>query len=155
MTDDLLRRAVRIAEDAIAHPGRGPFGAVVARDGEIVGEGANRVVAERDPTSHAEIEAIRAASARLGTHCLRDCVIYCSCEPCPMCYAAIRWARIPRVVFAASREDAAAAGFDDVVLHEEAARDWDERAIEHEQRDREAGREALVRWWDDADRMPY
>ncbi len=155
MSEDLLARAIRIAAEASTTPGQGPFGAVIARDGEIVGEGANRVVAVADPTAHAEIVAIREAGVRLGTHCLDDCVIYCSCEPCPMCLAAIQWARIPRVVFAASREDAAAVGFDDVRFLTEAAKDWGEREIRHEQRRREEGREALRRWAANPDRIAY
>jgi len=155
MSADLLARAIAIAEVSVGHPGRGPFGAVVARGDEILGEGGNRVVTDADPTAHAEIVAIRAAAERLGTHVLDDCVIYCSCEPCPMCLAAIQWARIPRVVFAASREDAAEVGFDDVRFREEAARDWDEREIRHEQREREAGREALRRWAEHPDRREY
>ena len=85
-------------------------GAVVARGGEVLGEGWNEVVKTSDPTAHAEIQAIREAARRVGTHDLGECTIYCSCEPCPMCLAAIYWARIPRVVFAASGKDAKAAG---------------------------------------------
>jgi len=155
VSEDLLARAIDLASRASAAAGQGPFGAVVARGDEVLGEGTNRVVEGGDPTAHAEVEAIRAACARLGTHRLEGCVIYCSCEPCPMCYAAIRWARIPRVVFAASRRDAAAIGFDDEALLAELARDWAGRPVEHEQRDREAALEALRRWEADPDRIRY
>jgi tRNA(Arg) A34 adenosine deaminase TadA len=144
--DDLLRRAIELAERH-SHDGRhGPFGAVVARDGVILGEGWNRVVARKDPTAHAEIMAIREAAGEAGTHVLEGCTIYCSCEPCPMCLGAIYWARIDRVVFAATAEDAREAGFDDAALYGEVGRGWDGRRIESEQRLREPGVEALRAW---------
>lgn len=98
--------------------GGGPFGAVVARDGVVLGEGSNRVTLERDPTAHAEVVALREACARLSTHELDGATLYASCEPCPMCLGAALWARVARVVYAATREDAAAAGFDDRRFHE-------------------------------------
>lgn len=96
----------------------GPFGAVVVRDGAVVGRGRNRVTATNDPTAHAEIVAIRDACARLRTFRLDGCVVYASCEPCPMCHAALLWARVDRVVYAATSADAAAAGFDDRTIRE-------------------------------------
>ena len=96
----------------------GPFGAVVVKDGVVIGRAANAVVANKDPTAHAEVQAIRAACAALGTFQLDGCDIYASCEPCPMCLGAILWARPRAVYFAATRGDAAAAGFDDAVFYE-------------------------------------
>jgi tRNA(Arg) A34 adenosine deaminase TadA len=109
--------------------GGGPFGAVVVKDGRIIGEGRNNVVPGRDPTLHAEVVAIRAACAALGTHDLTGAVIYTSCEPCPMCLAAIWWARIGEIVFANDRQDAAAIGFDDAAIYEEVARPLETRAL--------------------------
>jgi len=116
--EGFLRRAIELAIRA-AWEGGGPFGSVVVRDGSVVGIGANEVVSSTDPTAHAEVVALRAAATRLGTHLLTGCVVYASCEPCPMCLAASYWSRVDRVVYAASRHDAAAAGFDDADLYAE------------------------------------
>lgn len=107
-----LARAVALATENVAEGG-GPFGAVVVRDGALVAVGQNRVTRDNDPTAHAEVEAIRAAGRSLGTFALTGCTLYASCEPCPLCASAALWARLDRVVFAADRDDAAAAGFDD------------------------------------------
>jgi guanine deaminase len=109
-----------IAEAACgAKAGRGgPFGAVVVKDGSIIAKASNGVVATNDPTAHAEVQAIRAACAALGTFKLDGCDIYASCEPCPMCLGAILWSRVRAVYFAATRKDAARAGFDDAVFYQ-------------------------------------
>jgi guanine deaminase len=107
-----LEEAVRAAEQNVADGG-GPFGAVVVRDGRLVAAGVNRVTRDLDPTAHAEVVAIRAACAGLGTFDLAGCVLYSSCEPCPLCLSACLWARLDRVEYAADRRDAAGAGFDD------------------------------------------
>lgn len=119
-TDDEAHLALAITE---AHTGvtlgeGGPFGAVITRNGVIVARGHNRVLKTNDPTAHAEVVAIRDACARLGTWSLDDCVLYSSCEPCPMCFSAIHWAKVPKVFFAASADDAAAVGFDDRFLYD-------------------------------------
>ncbi|HED66617.1 MAG TPA: nucleoside deaminase [Planctomycetes bacterium] len=111
-TDRFLEEALRLAEES-ADSGGGPFGAVVVRDGEIVARGANRVLADLDPSAHAEVVALRGAARALGTHDLSGTILYASCEPCPMCLGASLWARVDMIVFAADRRDAAAAGFDD------------------------------------------
>ena len=98
--------------------GGGPFGAVIVRDGELVAEGQNRVTRDHDPTAHAEVQAIRAAGRALGDFSLAGCVLYASCEPCPLCVSASLWARLDRVVFAADRDDAARGGFDDRAFYE-------------------------------------
>ena len=115
-----LERAVEAGRAGmLAHRG-GPFGAViVGPDGEVVGEGCNCVTSSNDPTAHAEVSAIRDACARLGTFLLGGCVLYTSCEPCPMCLAAAYWARLDEIVFGATREDAARAGFDDAFIYDE------------------------------------
>lgn len=107
----------------------GPFGAVVVRDGQIIGEGWNRVLETNDPTAHAEIIAIRDACARLGTYDLGGAVLYTSCEPCPMCLAAIYWARIGHIHYGNARQDAADIGFDDAVIYDEIPKSPTERQI--------------------------
>lgn len=107
-----------MAEDNVRNGG-GPFGAIVVKGGKIVGEGVNRVTRNNDPTAHAEVVAIRDACEKLGTFQLEGCDIYTSCEPCPMCLGAIYWARPAKVYFAASKEDAADAGFDDAFIYRE------------------------------------
>lgn len=151
----LLREAIRLARAHSVSGVNGPFGSVVARGGEVVGEGWNRVVELGDPTAHAEVLAIRAAAARLGTHVLSDCVLYASCEPCPMCLAAAYWARVPRIVFAASKEDAAAAGFEDDALYLELPRAWEERRAAGEQLLRAEGRAVLEAWRANPRRVDY
>ncbi len=96
----------------------GPFGAVIVKDGEIIAAAHNQVLATNDPTMHAEIAAIRTAAKKLGRFSLEDCTIYATCEPCPMCMAAIIWARIPRVYFGANRRDAEAVGFSDNYIYQ-------------------------------------
>ena len=153
--DALLLRAIALAERHSEDGLHGPFGAVVARDGEVLGEGWNRVVAGQDPTAHAEIMAIRAAAEHAGTHVLEGCTIYCSCEPCPMCLAAIYWARMDRVVFAAAADDAREAGFDDAEIGRDMALDWSERQIEGEQRLRDRGVRALRAWVENPRHVEY
>jgi guanine deaminase len=125
---DFLAEAVRLGVESVVSGG-GPFGAVVVQDGEIVGQGMNRVTVKNDPTAHAEVTAIRDACRELGTFSLVGCDLYASCEPCPMCAAAAFWARVNRVVFAATHEDAARAGFDDTVLREEMHRPPADRRV--------------------------
>lgn len=116
---EFLRRAIALATENVQQGRGGPFGAVVVRDGRIVGEGANSVTATNDPTAHAEVIAIRAAAGALGVFSLAGCELYTSCEPCPMCLAAAYWARLDAVYFGAGAEDAARAGFDDAFLYGE------------------------------------
>ena len=127
--DTLMRRAIALSlQQAVARAG-GPFGAVIARDGKIIAEGANCVTSGNDPTAHAEIVAIRRACASLGVFALSDCVIYSSCEPCPMCLSAIYWARLAKLYFANTRIEAAAIGFDDEFLYREIPRPIEQRRL--------------------------
>lgn len=126
MEQRFLERAVHIAGENVALGG-GPFGCVVVRDGVVLAESGNRVTLDHDPTAHAEVLAIRAACLRLRSHQLDGCDVYCSCEPCPMCLGAIYWARPRSVFFAATRGDAADAGFDDALIYEELARPPEQR----------------------------
>jgi len=126
---DFLRRAIALATQNVTSGKGGPFGAVIVRDGRIVGEGFNTVTATHDPTAHAEVNAIRAATKALGTFSLAGCELYTSCEPCPMCLAATYWARIDRIYYGASAADAARAGFDDAFLYEEMRKDHAARTL--------------------------
>lgn len=124
-----LCEAIRLAADHMRAKEGGPFGAVIVYEGRVVGCGWNRVTSSNDPTAHAEVVAIREAAAALGTFQLTGCVLYASCEPCPMCLGAAYWARVDRIVFAASRQDAARAGFDDAFLYEEIGKPIQARRI--------------------------
>ena len=115
---ELMRRAIALAVENVKQGG-GPFGAVIARNGEIVAEGVNRVTLQHDPTAHAEVQAIRNACTKLGTFDLSGCDIYSSCEPCPMCLGAIYWAHLSHLYFAGTKTDAAEAGFDDAFIYQE------------------------------------
>ncbi len=119
MTNPFMTEAIRIAVESASSGLGGPFGAVVVRAGEVVASGANRVVSTSDPTAHAEVVAIRRACRHLGTFQLTGCELYSSCEPCPMCLGAAYWARLDRIWFAATREDAAQSGFDDSLIYTE------------------------------------
>ncbi|MBM3754110.1 MAG: nucleoside deaminase [Acidobacteria bacterium] len=124
-----LERAVELAAANAASGAGGPFGAVIVRDGAIIAEGANSVVRTADPTAHAEVVAIRNAASARGSHELTGCTLFASCEPCPMCLGAILWARIDRVYFAATKSDAAAAGFDDSLFYEQFGKPAGERIV--------------------------
>lgn len=117
--NEFLQEAIRLAREQMLAGEGGPFGAVIVRDGAVLARGWNRVTSANDPTAHAEVEAIREACSLLGTFQLRGCTLYASCEPCPMCLCACYWARLDRVVYAATRHDAADAGFDDARLYDE------------------------------------
>ena len=126
---DFMRRAIALSLDHAERGIGGPFGAVIVKDGVIIGEGGNEVTTVQDPTAHAEIVAIRRACVHLNSFTLAGCEIYTSCEPCPMCLGAIYWARISRIYFGNSRIDAAAAGFDDAFLYDEISRPIADRTI--------------------------
>jgi tRNA(Arg) A34 adenosine deaminase TadA len=119
MQNHFMQRAIELAIANVTSRRGGPFGSVVVRDGAILAEGANLVTSTLDPTAHAEITAIRAACRAAGSFQLAGCEIYTSCEPCPMCLGAIYWARPDRVYYACTREDAAAAGFDDAFIYDQ------------------------------------
>ena len=124
----------------------GPFGAVVVKDGVIVGQGSNRVTSTNDPTAHAEVVAIRDACQNLNTHQLTGCELYTSCEPCPMCLGAIYWARPDRVYYANTRHDAAHVGFDDAFIYDEVPLPPDQRQIEMIHLPLPDAREAFAEW---------
>lgn len=150
-----MRRALELARDGVDANVGGPFGAVVVKDGLIIGEGVNRVTSTNDPTAHAEVVAIRAACAELRSFQLDGCVIYSTCEPCPMCLGAIYWARPARVVIAGTRDDAAAAGFDDAFIYDEICSDVGERRVPLESLLREEARAVFERWIAKPDKISY
>ncbi|MBR5384460.1 MAG: nucleoside deaminase [Bacteroidales bacterium] len=121
-----MKEAIRLAEESI-DLGGGPFGAVIVKDGEVLASTSNSVTIDNDPTAHAEVNCIRMACKALGTFDLSGCVIYSSCEPCPMCLGAIYWAHIDRIYYAGDRKDAAKVGFDDDFIYRELAKDMSER----------------------------
>jgi tRNA(Arg) A34 adenosine deaminase TadA len=127
----------------------GPFGAVVVRNGEVISACHNTVLATNDPTAHAEVNAIRAACEKLKRPHLDDCELYTTCEPCPMCLGAIQWARFKTVYYAASRHDAAAAGFDDAGFYDDAAKPPAERKIPFVQTNPQDAAD-MMRQWNDA-----
>ena len=149
-----MRRAIALSCQGVEQGG-GPFGAVVVRDGRILGEGRNAVVPRHDPTAHAEIVAIRAACAAAGTHDLSGAVIYSSCEPCPMCLGAVWWARIGAVIYGNDRTDAAAVGFDDAAIYAEMAAPPDARRLPLRRLLAEEAREAFRLWQAKPDKVPY
>jgi len=150
-----LKEAIDLAAEHSSDGRCGPFGAVVARCSEVVGRGFNMVVESQDPTAHAEIAAIREACERLDTHDLSGCTLYTSCEPCPMCLGAIYWAGIDRVVYAASRSDAARAGFDDEFLYAEVSLAPTERSMPFMQALPAQGRAVLQAWSGNPKRRMY
>lgn len=155
MMNEFMREAIGLARENV-HGGKGgPFGAVVVRSGRVIGRGANRVTERNDPTAHAEMVAIREACADTGTWILDDCEIYCSCEPCPMCLAAIYWARIGKVFYAAQREDAANVGFDDEFIYKELNAPIAERRVTCRQVLRNEALDAMREWAASPDKVRY
>ena len=150
-----MRRAISLAQDGVDSNIGGPFGAVIVKDGEIVGEGCNRVTSTNDPTAHAEVVAIRNACINLDSFQLNDCVLYTSCEPCPMCLGAIYWARPERVFYAATREDAANIGFDDQFIYEEIEKNFENRQMKLVNMLRDEGLEVFENWQNKTDKTEY
>ncbi len=146
MSDHFLEHAIELAMEHSNDGHNGPFGAVVVRDGQIIGEGWNRVVEKNDPTAHAEIVAIRQACQHIGSFNLQDCTLYSSCEPCPMCLSAIYWSRISKLVFSSTTDDAARAGFDDRIIVNELLKPWETRRIEVEHIAHEKGWKVFEKW---------
>ena len=150
-----MLEAIKKAEENIITGKGGPFGAVVVRDGKIIASVGNRVTSTNDPTAHAEVVAIREACKELNTYDLSGCEIYASCEPCPMCLGAIMWARIDKLYYAAERNDASRAGFDDELFYSELALPADKRMLSPTQLLREEANEVFDKWIDETDKIPY
>ncbi|MCS7036927.1 MAG: nucleoside deaminase [Saprospiraceae bacterium] len=153
--ESFMRLAIEQARCGMANGEGGPFGAVVVKDGQVIAVGNNRVTSTNDPTAHAEIVAIREACRRLGSFQLEGCVLYTSCEPCPMCLGAIYWARPARVFFGCTRHDAAAIDFDDAFIYQEMAAPLQERRIEMTPLLREEALAVFALWREKADKVRY
>ena len=155
MHNKFMTRAIQLSLENIESGRGGPFAAVVVKDGKIVAEGTNCVTSTNDPTAHAEVVAIREACKKLNNFELKDCEIYTTCEPCPMCLGAIYWARPSRVYFANTASDAAQAGFDDSLIYEEIPRPHAQRKIPLIPMMREEALEAFRVWKSKADKTEY
>ena len=155
MNPKFMRAAIRISLAKMRGNHGGPFGAVVVRRGKIVGRGWNQVTSTNDPTAHAEVSAIRDACRRLKTFQLDDCELYTSCEPCPMCLAAIYWARCRRVYYGNTRQDAARIDFADDFIYREIARPIARRTIPMKQLLRDEAQAAFAEWTDKSDKISY
>ena len=152
--EELMRKAIELSVGNVANGG-GPFGAVIARDGEIVATGVNRVTSNCDPTAHAEVSAIRAACTALNTFDLSGCEIYTSCEPCPMCLGAIYWAHLDRMYYGNNKHDAANIGFDDAFIYEELDLKIDDRKLKSEVLLPEEAIKAFQDWTNKTDKIEY
>jgi tRNA(Arg) A34 adenosine deaminase TadA len=150
-----LREAIALARQGMDRNEGGPFGCVIVCDGRIIGRGNNRVTSSNDPTAHAEMVAIREACNAIGSFQLTGCTLYTSCEPCPMCLGAIYWARPDRVVYAGTRQDAAAAGFDDQLIYNELPLPPAERRMPMEQALRDEACTVLEAWRLKTDKTAY
>lgn len=156
MTDHLkfMTQAITLAEKSLAEGG-GPFGAVIVQNNQIIGTGSNRVTLDNDPTAHAEMQAIRAACQTITDFQLADCTIYVNCEPCPMCLAALYWAGIKAIYFAADRNDAAGIGFADNFIYQEFAKEPAARQIAMHQIMRTEALHGFQLWEELEDKIPY
>lgn len=150
-----MREAIRLSAEGAQSGKGGPFGAVIVRDGQIIGKGCNQVTSTNDPTAHAEVVAIRAACQLLQTFHLKGCVMFTSCEPCPMCLSAIYWAQIDQVYYANTHQDAAHIGFSDAFLYEEISKPIEQRAIPMVQLLRTEAQPVFRQWQDKNDKIQY
>lgn len=141
-----MLEAITLSRKNIHKAHGGPFGAIVVKDGEVIGRGYNQVILSSDPTAHAEIMAIRDACGNLGTYQLFDCEIYSSCEPCPMCLGAIYWARIARLFFGCTRNDAREIGFDDSLFYDEIQLPAEKRSVQTKQIMRNEAQKIFQKW---------
>ena len=151
---ELMRKAIALSKENVANGG-GPFGAVIAKDGEIIATGVNRVTAQCDPTAHAEVSAIRAAASQLGTFDLSGYEIYTSCEPCPMCLGAIYWARLDKMYYGNNKTDAKEIGFDDSFIYDELELKPSERRLPSEVLLHDEAIKAFEAWTEKEDKVEY
>ena len=155
MNEKFMREAIRLSIQMMRRGQGGPFGAVVVRNGKVVGRGFNQVTSANDPTAHAEIVAIREACKRLKTFQLDDCDLYTSCEPCPMCLSAIYWARLANVFYANTRKDAAKINFDDDFIYREVALPIRKRTLKMKQLLHKEALAAFAEWQRKTDKVVY
>ena len=152
---EFIERAIKLSEKGMNNNAGGPFGAVIVKDDKIIAEGYNQVTSSNDPTAHAEIVAIREACKNLNSFQLDGCIIYTSCEPCPMCLGAIYWARPSAVYYACTKEDAAEVGFDDDFIYKEIDAGMENRSIKFINLNREEGKEIFKKWAAKEERTDY
>jgi tRNA(Arg) A34 adenosine deaminase TadA len=152
---EFMRQAIQLATNNVTSGRGGPFGAVVVKDGKVIATGANQVTTINDPTAHAEVVALRNACQELGTFKLDGCELYTSCEPCPMCLAAIYWARCAAIYYGCSAADAAKAGFDDQFLYEELKKPMNERTMPMAILGETEAMKAFDAWRDSTDKVEY
>lgn len=152
---EYLKEAIRLSIENVDEQTGGPFGAVIVKNGAIIARGTNRVTATNDPTAHAEITAIRAACKALNTFDLTGCELYSSCEPCPMCLSAIYWSRISVLYFAATKEDAAKADFDDAFIYTEIEKPFNQRTLFTRQMLRQEALQAFEKWNNSPEKIVY
>lgn len=150
-----MRMAVKLSVQNVSECNGGPFGAVIVKDGKVVAKSANKVTSTNDPTAHAEVSAIRLACTTLNTYDLSGCVIYTSCEPCPMCLGAIYWSRIETIYYANTKADAAHIGFDDKFIYEELDKPMEQRMVPVVQLLRDEAMEAFKLWETSPMRIDY
>ncbi len=155
MDTKFMDRAIDLARIGMNQNHGGPFGCVIVKDEQIVGEGHNRVTTSNDPTAHAEVVAIRDACKHLGTFQLTGCDVYTSCEPCPMCLGALYWARPDRIFYAANRKDASDAGFDDSFIYDEISVPAPERSITTNSLNRDKALKLFDEWEEKEDKIAY
>jgi guanine deaminase len=155
MDNPFMARAIQLSVENVRSGRGGPFGAVVVKDGGIVAEGVNRVTANKDPTAHAEVLAIRDACHKLNLFELKGCDLYTSCEPCPMCLGAIYWARMDKIYFGSLAGDAAKIGFDDSSIYEELSQPYSQRGIPMIPMMREEALAAFRAWEENPKKIPY
>lgn len=152
---EFIQMAIELAQNNVENNNGGPFGCIIVKDNKIIGKGANSVTSENDPTAHAEVVAIRNACKNLKSFQLEGCSLYTSCEPCPMCLGAIYWARPTKVVFAATKIDAASAGFDDDFIYKEINLSYNERKIPFIQYESDNQILPFEKWKDKTDKTNY
>jgi tRNA(Arg) A34 adenosine deaminase TadA len=155
MKNKFMKRAIELAQLNMRQDQGGPFGAVIVKNSQIIGEGWNKVTSSNDPTAHAEVEAIRNAAAKLNNFQLSGCEIYTSCEPCPMCLAAIYWARIDKIYYGNTKNDAAQINFDDDFLYQELVKPKEQRKIPCEQLLHSEALAVFKEWQTKTDKIPY
>ncbi|NCT11015.1 MAG: nucleoside deaminase [Flavobacteriia bacterium] len=153
--ENYMNEAVKAALQGMENNEGGPFGCIVVKDGEIIGRGNNRVTSTNDPTAHAEVIAIRDACKNLNSFQLDGCVIYTSCEPCPMCLGAIYWARPDKVFYGSNQQDAANIGFDDAFIYKEILLPYEKRSILFEQIGRKIALEPFLKWTAKENKITY
>lgn len=155
MNNPFMARAIQLSIDSVLSGKGGPFGAVIVADGQVIAEASNQVTLTNDPTAHAEVLAIREACKKLGLFELKNCELYTSCEPCPMCLGAIYWARLSRIYFANTADDAAKIGFDDSFIYRELKEPYTTRRIPAVQMMREEALAGFRAWAERPDKIPY